>query len=74
MKAALHDAIKEQGSFQKWFKDKGGAEAFVFTGLIQGNQGKPFTTDLRSGVSSSSTITAPNWPQLIILVRMKEKG
>lgn len=46
MKAALHDAIKEQGSFQKWFKHEGG-KAFVFSGLIQGNQGKPFTTDLQ---------------------------
>lgn len=63
MKAAVHDAIKEQGSFQKWLKHEGGwwwGGPFVFSGLIQGNQGKPFTTDLRSVVSSSITITATN--------------
>lgn len=49
MKAALRDAIKEQGSFQKWFKHEGG-RGVLFSGLIQGKHGKPFIAHLQAVV------------------------
>lgn len=65
-KAAFSSGSNEGGG--------GGGGVFVFSGLIQGKQGKPFTTDLQSVVSSSSTITPTNWPQLIIFSENKGKG